>query len=156
MRLIAAVPPAAKADSLGFRKPVLCHGDHSAKRWSTICSIDPRVMFVFPALERGVVVHFYHAGVPVVILDIHAVQAPPDCVRGIEPGPDDVRGHVPFGNTLYPAIDHMPVDGCLDLEGDRRDRILADIEELPVEDTDPPVVFALDDTAGPRSSLRAG
>src|SRR5208337_3783673 len=103
----------------------------------------PWVMLVLAAFEGRVVVHFNHAGIPVVIFDIHAVQAPPDCVCGIEPGPYDMRGDIPLGDTLYPAIDDMPVDGGLDLERDRRDRIFADIEELPVEDADTPVVLAL-------------
>src|SRR5512139_1948886 len=94
--------------------------------------IDLRIGRVLAAFERRVVVDLDHAAVTVGGLEVHAVEAVPDCIAGGDPQPDHLfRGRL-RRNALNPAEDQVPVDRVLDLEGRVRNGILADIEELAV------------------------
>src|SRR5512145_2658210 len=96
-----------------------------------------RVAVILAALDGRVVVDLDDTRVPVIVLDIHTIEPVADGIGSIDAELPDMGRDLVLRHALYAAVHNVAIDRGLDLEGNRRDRVLAGIQEFPVEDADP-------------------
>src|SRR5512137_2497993 len=102
------------------------------------------VTIIFPAFDRWSIIHLNDICVAICIFYVDSVESPPDCIRCLNPKPDNMGGDLFWLYTFNPAVDKMPVDRGLDFERVRGYGILACIEQFPIQYPYAPVIPALD------------
>ena len=71
--------------------------------------INIRVTAIFTTFKGWVVVHLNNIRIPVIILNVHPIQAVADRGCGFFPETDHVGGNGIFRYALNPAVDDMSV-----------------------------------------------